>query len=61
MKAARSRLAFNGNGLMTSTCKWNTSKLKNVANEVCIKTAINAQLKKINRGANSIKEINRLT
>jgi len=35
-------------------------KLKNVTNNTCIKTVINAQLK-INRTINPIKDINRLT
>jgi len=47
---------FNSNGPTTSTCKWNTNKLKSVANKMCVKTAINACLKKIS----AIKEINSL-
>jgi len=30
-----------------STCNWYTNKLKNVTNKMCVKTAINAQLKKL--------------
>ena len=43
-----SRLAaFNSNGPTTSTCKCNINKLKNVRNKMCVKTAINAWLKKL--------------
>jgi len=31
------------------------TNLQNVTNKICIKTAINAQLKKINRAINAIK------
>ena len=52
---------FNSNGPTTSraTCKLNTNKLKNVTNKLCIKTATNAWLKKINRVIYATKEINR--
>jgi len=39
-----SRLAFNSNGPMTSTSKWNTKTLRNVTNKMCVKTMINIQL-----------------
>jgi len=42
-----SRLAFNSKERTTSTCKWNTNKLKNVTNKMCIKTEINMRLKKL--------------
>ena len=40
-----SRLAFNSSGPTMSARKWNTNKLKNVTNGMCVKTAINVQLK----------------
>jgi len=39
--STRSRLVFNSNGPTTSICKWNTNKLKNITNKMCIKSAIN--------------------
>jgi len=43
----KSRLEFDSNGPMMSTCKCNTNKMKNEPNKMCIKTTINAQLEKL--------------
>jgi len=56
--STRSRWAFNSNEQTMSTCKWNTEKLKNLTNKMCIKTTINAQF---NRTINTVTEINRST
>jgi len=38
---------FNSNGPTTFSCKWNTNKLKNLTNKMCVKTAINMQFKQL--------------
>jgi len=49
-------LVFNSNGRMTSTCKWNTNRLKNITN-CALKPRLTSGLKN-NRAINAVEEIN---